>query len=266
MNKLYIENDVIVKQELDSTVTLLVEEKNELFTVNRMILQITKDTTLWIDFDMLKESKLEIFIKVAPSVHATIYELHKGQKLKIQYQYELEEYTSVIVHKFYCSKQAREYDVVHLNGRNACFNQVVKTIASGKEKYDMVVYHNAKKTESNLVNHGVTVEEGNIIFNVTSVVPQGKKECIVNQQNRIITTNQEECKISPNLLIDEYDVEANHAALIGKFQEEEIFYLQSRGINRQTAIEMLTKGFLCSMITEKTLLNEIENYITKYWR
>lgn len=266
MNKLYIENDVIKKEKLDSKITLLVEEKNELFTVNRMILQIVDDTTLWIDFDMIEESKLEVFIKVAPSVHVTIYELHKGQKLKIQYQYELEEYASVVVHKFYCSKQAREYDIVHLNGRNACFNQVVKTIATRKEKYDMVVYHNAEKTESNLVNHGVAVEEGSIIFNVTSVVPQGKKECNVNQQNRIITTNQEECKISPNLLIDEYDVSANHAALIGKFQEDEIFYLQSRGIEKKTAIEILTKGFLCSFITNEMLLKEIEDKITQYWR
>lgn len=266
MNKLYIENDVIKKKELDESITLLVEEKNDLFTVNRLVFQVKKDTSLWIDYQAFIKTKLEVVIEVSPSVQFDLYEVRSGEKMKIQYQYHLEEYANVKVHKFYCTKQGRELDIIQLNGVSSCISQVVKAIATSEEKYDMIVYHNQEKTESNLVNHGVALEKGSITFNVTSVVPSGKKGCVVSQQNRIITTNQEMCKISPNLLIDEYDVEANHAALIGKFQDEEIFYLESRGIPHPLAIALLTKGFLYSQILNEEMKLKIEEKINEYWR
>jgi len=50
--------------------------------------------------------------------------------------------------------------------------------------------------------------------------------------------------IKPNLLIDEFNVDARHAATIGKFSEEEIFYLMTKGITKKEAVELLIKGFL----------------------
>ena len=75
--------------------------------------------------------------------------------------------------------------------------------------------------------------------------------------------NEKECNINPNLLIEENDVIANHAALIGKFNEAEIFYLMSRGIKREDAIGLLTRGFLQD---DTTFKEEIENIIDAYWR
>lgn len=266
MNKLYVENDTITKQELDGSIKLITEEKNDLFMVNRLFIEVVEDTELWIDYHALEKTKLEVLVQVNPHVKFMLYEVRSGKKMKIKYQYHLDEYADVQIHKFYCAEQVREFDIVHLNGMGSSINQIVKSIATDEEKYDMAVYHNAKKTTSKIVNHGVTMHDGSIIFNVTSVVPQNMKECLVSQQSRIITNNQKECKISPNLLIDEYDVEANHSALIGKFQDEELFYLQSRGIPKEMAISLLTKGFLCSMITEENMRKIIEDKISEYWR
>lgn len=266
MNKLYIENDKIKQCQLDTTLQIALDEKNKLFSVNSIKIHVIKDTELWIDYHADEEIKLDVFIKVEPHVHLSLYEVRTGKRIKIQYKFYLEEYANVDVHKFYCTDKVREVDIVHLNGTGSKINFLLKTIAVNDEKYDMMVYHNAKKTESNIVNHGVTLKDGSIIFNITSSVPNGKKGCIVKEQNRIITTNNEKCKISPNLLIDEFDVEASHSALIGKFQDEELFYLQSRGIKKDDAISLLTKGFLCSYITNEDMLNKIGDGINRYWR
>ena len=70
----------------------------------------------------------------------------------------------------------------------------------------------------------------------------------------------------PNLYIDASDVSASHSALIGKFSDEEMFYMQSRGIDKDTATKLLISGFLTSDITDKKLLKEINKNIDKYWR
>ena len=88
-------------------------------------------------------------------------------------------------------------------------------------------------------------------------------DCVVNQNNRIINLNDKKSTINPILLIDENDVEANHAALIGKFSKEEVFYLMSRGIDYDSAINLLVKGFLYIDIKDDERINKI---IDKYWR
>ena len=70
----------------------------------------------------------------------------------------------------------------------------------------------------------------------------------------------------PNLYIDSHDVEASHSALIGKFSDEELFYLQSRGLDIKSAEKLLVTGFLTSNITNNRILKIINKNIYKYWR
>ncbi len=52
----------------------------------------------------------------------------------------------------------------------------------------------------------------------------------------------------PQLEIFADDVKCTHGATIGQLSEEEIFYLQSRCIKKQTAIQLLSKGFIDDII------------------
>ena len=60
-------------------------------------------------------------------------------------------------------------------------------------------------------------------------------------------------------LIDNYDVESNHAAYIGKFSEDKIFYMMSRGITREEAERLLLNGFLIN--SDSIDLGQIELFI-----
>ena len=52
-------------------------------------------------------------------------------------------------------------------------------------------------------------------------------------------------------------VDANHSALIGDFDASELFYLQTMGISKKEAHNLLIKGFLLSDITFDKIKDKI---------
>ena len=91
MNKIVLENDTVIENNLDRAIELEVIEKNIFFTVNTLQITIHKTTSLEIDYHVLKRSKSNIKITVLPNVSFTLVERRKGRKLKVQYQLELQE-------------------------------------------------------------------------------------------------------------------------------------------------------------------------------
>lgn len=249
MNKINVVNDNIEIIESDLKLEFDIEEKSELFTVNTLKIKVLESTKLDISYLHEVDTKLNVIINVEPNVDFELFEERSLGKVKIQYQYYLKQNSHVNVSKFYHAKKVREYMTVNLNGVGASFNYNHQTLSTTDEKYDIVIYHHSKNTSSDINNHGVNIKDGSIIFNVTSFVPRNSKDCIVNQQSRIITMNDKKCQINPNLMIDEYEVSANHSALIGTFSNQELFYLMSRGIPKEKAIFLLMEGFLLKGIT-----------------
>ena len=160
----------------------------------------------------------------------------------------------------------KEMIIVNLNGIKSNFDYNFKTISNKKETYDYHIFHNEVNSISNIKNNGVCIQDGEIIYQVSSFIPKDIKGCIANQSNRIINLTNNKCEIKPNLYIDCNDVEAKHSALIGKFSDEEMFYIQSRGITYDEALKLLITGFLVSDIKDKNILKEINKNIEKYWR
>ena len=102
----------------------------------------------------------------------------------------------------------------------------------------------SSNTESKIICHGVNTGDKKLEFNVTGLVPKDMDKCICNQENQIINLKDGESVIKPNLLIRNYDTFSNHAAYIGEFSKDKMFYLESRGISEEDAIRLLMKGLL----------------------
>lgn len=260
MNKIIVVNNKI-KLDIDDSIEVVSLDRFELFNVKKIIIKILKDTKLEIEYSS-KESKIDIEYVISDCVNCHIFELRHDMKLKAQYRYIVGTSSNLNIVKFYDCKEVKELGVVELNGEYANINYKLKTIATNNQKYDLVIYHNVKNTISNITNHGVNLDDGSITFNVTGLVYNDMTDCELNQNNKIVTFNDNKCVITPKLLIDENDVVANHSALIGKFDDDEIFYLQSRGIDKNSAITLLTKGFLLEDLEDERL----EKIIEKYWR
>ena len=243
MNKIKVVNDSIDFQYLDGTIECLWKQKKEDYLVNAVKIIVQEDATLEIDYDILEDSKY----------------------LKIQYRYYLEKNSEVKISKTGLLEGTKEYTIINLNGEGSKIERLIKTVSKGEEQYDMLVYHNAKNTESNLINHGVNIENGKLNFHVSSFVTEKSVGCVVNQNNRIVNLTEQECMIKPNMYIDCYDVTANHSAFVGTFKDYEMFYLQSRGITYDEALKLLVNGFLVSGLPLEQKI-DFEEKIEQYWR
>ncbi len=263
MNKIRVIDEQVLFDESDDKIEVTLSDKLDIFDIIKLNIKVVQSTDIEIYYESETESKLDVIIEIKEDVICNLYELKKENAVKIQYKYYLEKNAELQVHKFYNCNIVKELDIIELNGESASIVYKFHTISTDTQKYDVLVYHNSSRTRSQIMNKGVNIKNGSLAFNVTGVVYNGIVDCEVDQNNRIITMNENLCNINPNLLIEENDVIANHAALIGKFDEEQIFYLMSRGIPKEEAIRLLTRGFLQD---ETTYQEEIQEIIDTYWR
>ena len=266
MNKIKVVDDILESANVSKNIYIEYYRKECIFGINEVKIVVTKDSDLDIEIKLKEETKLNFNIDVKENVNLNLNIITKGNNGKVQYRYNIEENASININKIQNVKSIKEMVIAKLSGFKARINYNFKKIYNKKEKYDYHIFHNAKETVSNIKNNGVCIKDGVIIYQVSSFVPKDITGCIVNQNNRIINLTNNKSEILPNLYIDCNDVEASHSALIGKFSDEEIFYLMSRGITYDESLKLLISGFLTSDINDKKMLKEINKNINKYWR
>ena len=126
------------------------------------------------------------------------------------------------------------------------------------------IYHNNNNVKSYIENKSLGNNNSKITYNIDSILKKGNIGCIMDQNTRIIEMGNVESKINPNMYIEEDDVEARHGSVIGNFNQDDIFYLMTRGISETDSIKLLIRGFLLSnmavdMDTRSRILEIINN-------
>ena len=215
--------------------------------------------------DIKNVDDIEIVVESGLFVYLTIINLDKNINRDICYK--IKEDSHVIVNKFYNNKSVVENIVVNLDGFRSKFEYYFSCISVGKEEYNMIINHNNKMVESKVINHIIAMENSSIFFNIDSNVEYGNSGSIMDQNTKIINLGENKSKIQPNMCIREYDVKAKHGSVIGKFRDEDVFYLMSRGIRYNDAMKLLVSGFLkANYIIDDYFLDSVDVIISKYWR
>ena len=131
-------------------------------------------------------------------------------------------------------------------------NLDIKSIIMMKDDSDketIEVYHNAKNTTSKIENY-ITSNSAKVDIDVIGKIKKGMSNSNCVQKSRgIVLTNDSKIKVMPVLLIDEFDVSANHGCAIGKIDDEGLYYLMSRGISKKDAEMLIIKGFLSPILS-----------------
>jgi Fe-S cluster assembly protein SufD len=127
-------------------------------------------------------------------------------------------------------------------------------VARGSQSMGLNINTNnaAKRTDAQINNHGIVQDKAKLLFNAIGKVDKGCIGSNAYQKTRgVILSDKAEINANPYLIIDEYDVEgAGHAATVGRFDEEDIHYMMSRGIPREEAETMVINGFVKPVIEE----------------
>lgn len=127
---------------------------------------------------------------------------------------------------------------------NAKLDFYEMTVTDKKITNEVNVYHKNKETTSNVTCHGISYGKGDLKFSVNGYIKKGMIGSICNQSSRIINLDEGKSSIKPNLFIDEFDSIANHSAYTGPFDEKLLFYLETKGISKKEAFNLLLNGFM----------------------
>lgn len=129
-------------------------------------------------------------------------------------------------------------------------------LAEGKQHFDHETLqdHISPHASSNLLFKGVLDDEGRSVFRGLIRVHEGAQRTDAYQTNRnLILSKKARADSLPNLEIGADDVRCSHAATIGQLDEEEIFYLLSRGIPRNEAVRLVIFGFFGEVLDQLDL-------------
>src|SRR5207302_7949891 len=95
-------------------------------------------------------------------------------------------------------------------------------------------------------------------FNCNDLVRNVDQHTVAQQTNKnLLLSNEARVDTKPQLEIFADDVKCAHGAAVGQLEADEIFYLESRGINPALAKNMLTYGFAEEVI-EKIKIESIK--------
>ena len=142
-------------------------------------------------------------------------------------------------------------DLTYLQGKGAEAQTKTVAISSHKQQQNVTVRmeNSGEKSVGNIVNYGITKDEAHLAFNGVGKIQKDAKGCDNQQETRLLNLSKTaEAVANPFLLIDEGDITAGHAASIGQLDEEQVYYLMSRGMTRQEASQMIVAGFLTPFV------------------
>ena len=157
--------------------------------------------------------------------------------------------------------------VINLNKENASIDwRLASLTTSGDKKvFDVSAFHNSINTKSHLDNYGVIRDNGKLQFSGICKIENGSHGSKAHQNAKIMVFDEASDGIAkPILKIDDNDIEASHAAVVGKINDEHIFYLTSRGLNEEEAKNIITLGYLKPILngfSDDDIKNEIERMI-----
>ncbi len=116
----------------------------------------------------------------------------------------------------------------------------------------ITINHLAKQTNSHTICRMRAEHElGTGVMQVLANIAKDCQGCKVVQDIKgLILAPNAEIFAKPELAIDHDQVEAKHGCSIGGINEAEIFYLQSRGIAKDLAKNILAQGFMQSAISQ----------------
>ncbi len=140
-----------------------------------------------------------------------------------------------------------------LLGRGATGNLVAAYFGDGDQTLDYRTFqdHVAPDTTSNLLFKGAVSDRSRSVY--TGLIRVGKDARGTNafQTNRNIKLSEDAWAESvPNLMIENNDVHCSHASAVGPIDEEQRFYLESRGVPTVVAERLIVAGFFAEVLDQ----------------
>lgn len=145
----------------------------------------------------------------------------------------------------------RQEIMCRMEGRGASANILSQASLDGSRELDQRTYqqHSCPGAKSNLLFKNVLRDQAKTTFSGMIRVEKGAHETDAYQRNlNLHLSKKAESNSMPGLEILADGVRCSHGAATAPIDPEHVFYLESRGIDRATAQDMIAEGFLEQVI------------------
>ena len=142
---------------------------------------------------------------------------------------------------------------VLLNGEKAKSNIKCAYLSNKNNKLniDIKVTHKHKNTLSNQQIKGLSADESIVSLTAGIEIPKNTNGCEGYQNHRgILLSDKAKISAIPQLEIWSEDVVCSHGSAVGPLPEEEVFYLQSRGLKKSEAEKLLLSSFFNDIVPD----------------
>ena len=225
---------------------IVVEDKKDFYLKEDTILILEKENK---NINIIVDNSIKVFILILFSKVSINYKTEYNSKLNI------------------FSVDSSTFVDIKLQKDDISFNYAYSTINNSDNEYKIDIDHLGNNINSKITNHGLNTDNNKLSFVINSIVSKDYTGIKTSQDSKIIILKDNNATIKPNLLIDNDDIEAEHSAYIGRFKEDEIFYLMTRGISKEDATDLLVRSFLIGDMNINYEEKEIIlNNIQLYWR
>ena len=155
----------------------------------------------------------------------------------------------------------------NLKGYKSAVKSNVCYVVNENHSLDMnyVARQTGRETESFMRTDGVVMDSASKVWRGTIDFVKGCKESKGDEQEDVLLLNPDVVnKTLPVILCDEEAVEGRHGSSIGRLGKDILFYMQSRGVDEETARKLMIKAKIsstCKRIPDQDLVSQIKNFV-----
>jgi len=136
-------------------------------------------------------------------------------------------------------------------GGEADLYALVQGQEAERGSFRVSMVHLEPNTRANVQVKAVLDGQSKLTFNgLIKVLPQAQKTQSYLREDVLLLSKDAQSLGAPQLEIEANDVKASHGSTVGRIDDEQLFYLASRGIDKEEAKKLIIKGFIDSIINQ----------------
>jgi Fe-S cluster assembly protein SufD len=184
-------------------------------------------------------------------------------------EYKVQESSHLTVIVYTESSDSLEGSVhVRLVGDHASAHIIGVFLCSNQQHISLhtLQQHEARDTESNLLVKAVLQDNARFYYDgAIRVEPEGQKTDAYQRNENLLLSDTAHAESKPSLEILADDVRCTHGATIGDIDNEQLFYLASRGIHEAVGKQLITQGFLNAALEKVGQTKEVDKVRQHLW-
>ena len=145
------------------------------------------------------------------------------------------------------SKLTMKYPSIYLLGERA-HGEILSIAFAGQGQHQDAggkIIHAAPKTTSSIFSKSISKDKGRTSYRGLLEIAKGASESKSKVVcDALLLDEESRSDTYPTIRIGEDDVDVGHEATVSKVGDEQIFYLQSRGMSEEEASKMIVNGFI----------------------